>query len=84
MARVTLVGVDATMRTVCAMTGFLENTENEANVTHTAWENTYGSLLDNNVLNDNILRFDALRISVRLGVVQETEDELDRLLRPAT
>ena len=45
---------------------------------------TYGGLLDNNVLDDNILQFDALRISVRLGVLQETEDELDGLLGPAT
>ena len=84
MAWVTLVRVDTTVSTVCATTGFLENTENEANVTHTAWENTYGSLLDNNALDEEVLELDVFRIRVRLSVLEETENKLHGLLRPAT
>ena len=45
---------------------------------------TYGSLLDNNVLDEEVLELKVFRVRVRLGILQEAEDELDGLLRPAT
>ena len=45
---------------------------------------TYGSLLDDNVLDEEVLELKVFRVRVRLGILQEAEDELDGLLRPAT
>ena len=45
---------------------------------------TYGGLLDNDVPDDEVLNIEALGVGVRLGVLQEASDELDRLLGPAT
>ena len=45
---------------------------------------TYGSLLDDNVLDEEVLELKIFRVRVRLGILQETKDELDGLLRPAT
>ena len=45
---------------------------------------TYGGLLDNNVLDVEVLELKVFRVRVRLGVLQEAEDELDGLLGPAT
>lgn len=43
-----------------------------------------GSLLNDNVLDDQLLDIKVLSLSVGLGVLEETEDELDRLLGPST
>ena len=45
---------------------------------------TYGSLLDDNVLDEEVLELKVFRVRVRLGILQAAEDELDGLLRPAT
>lgn len=45
---------------------------------------TYRCLLDDNVLDDQVLEVKVLRIGVRLGVLQEAEHELERLLGPST
>lgn len=45
---------------------------------------THGGLLDDNVLDGKVLQLKVLGISVRLGVLQETSDELDALLGPPT
>ena len=45
---------------------------------------TYGSLLDDNVLDEEVLELKVFRVRVRLGILQEAEDELDGFLRPAT
>ena len=44
---------------------------------------TYGCLLDDNVLDEEVLEIKVFRVRVRLGVLEEAEDELDRLLGPA-
>lgn len=43
-----------------------------------------GGLLDDDVLDDELVRSEVLGLGVRLGVLEETEDELDRLDGPAT
>ena len=45
---------------------------------------TYGSLLDDNVLDEEVLKLKVFRVGVRLGILQEAEDELDGLLGPTT
>lgn len=45
---------------------------------------TYGSLLDTNVPDDKFLNIQVLSIGIRLGVLQQTGDELDGLFGPAT
>ena len=45
---------------------------------------TYGRLLNDDVFDVKVLNFKALRVGVRLGVLEEAGDELDRLFRPAT
>ena len=45
---------------------------------------TYGSLLDDNVLDEEVLELKVFRVRVRLGVLQQASDELDGLFRPAT
>ena len=45
---------------------------------------TYGGLLDNNVLDVEVLELKVFRVRVRLGVLEETENELDGLLGPTT
>ena len=44
---------------------------------------TYGSLLDDDVLDEEVLEIKVFRVRVRLGVLEETEDELNGLLGPA-
>lgn len=43
-----------------------------------------GGLLDDNVLDEQVLRGKVLGVGVGLGVLEETENELDRLDGPAT
>lgn len=43
-----------------------------------------GGLLNDNVLDDQLLDVEVLGIGVGLGVLEETENELDRLLGPST
>lgn len=43
-----------------------------------------GGLLNNNVLDDQLLDIEVLSVGVGLGVLEETEDELDGLLGPST
>lgn len=43
-----------------------------------------GCLLNDDVFDDEVALLDVLCLCVRLGVLQQAEDELDRLLRPAT
>ena len=45
---------------------------------------TYGSLLNDDALDVQILEVNVLRVRVRLGVLEEASDELDGLLGPAT
>lgn len=45
---------------------------------------TYRRLLYDNVLDDEVLDIKVFRVRVRLGVLQEAEDELNGLLGPAT
>ena len=45
---------------------------------------TYGSLLNNNALDVQVLNVQVLRVRVRLSVLQKASDELDGLLGPAT
>lgn len=45
---------------------------------------TYRRLLYDNVLDDEVLDIKVFRVRVRLGVLQEAEDELDGLLGPTT
>lgn len=42
------------------------------------------SLVDNNVLDEQVLNGKVLGIGVGLGVLQQTEDELNRLGGPST
>ena len=84
MTRVTLVRVDATMRTVRATAGFLDTREHNQWNLHLRDDGTYGSLLHDNVLDVEILELEVFRIGVRLGILEETEDELDGLLGPTT
>ena len=84
MTRVTLVRVDATMRTVRATAGFLDTCEhNQWNLRHRD-DGTYGSLLHDNVLDVEVLELKVFRVRVRLRVLQEAENELDGLLGPTT
>ena len=41
-------------------------------------------MLDDDVLDEKVLEIKVFRVRVRLGVLEETEDELDGLLGPAT
>lgn len=43
-----------------------------------------GSLLNDNVLDDQLFNVEVLGIGVGLGVLEKTENELDRLLGPST
>jgi hypothetical protein len=45
---------------------------------------TYGSLLHNNVLDQQLVLLQVLGLSVGLGVLEEVEDESNRLLGPST
>ena len=44
----------------------------------------FGSLLDDDVFNEEVLEGERFCVGVRFGVLQETGDELDGLLGPAT
>jgi hypothetical protein len=41
-------------------------------------------LLDHDILDIEVLKLEVLRVRIRLGVLQEAEEEADGLLRPAT
>ena len=43
-----------------------------------------GGLLDDNVLDDQVLNSDVLGLGVGLGVLEQSEDESDRLLGPSS
>ena len=43
-----------------------------------------GSLLNDNVLDDQVLNSDVLGLGVGLGVLEQSEDESDRLLGPSS
>lgn len=45
---------------------------------------SFGSLLDDNVLDEEIFYIDVFGISVRFGVLEQACDEFHRLLGPAT
>lgn len=73
------------MGTVRPSTGFLtENGKSAAVCGDNRNCVTYGCLLDDYVLNVQVLEFEALGISVSLSVLQQSEDEFDRFLRPTT
>lgn len=54
------------------------------NLTFTKYKSTHGCLLNDDALDEEILKLQVLCVRVRLGVLQETSDELHRLLGPAT
>ncbi len=82
MARMALVGVNATVCAVGAAAGFLLRIRN------IRWwctqTETYRGLIDNNVLDRKILNIDVFGIGVRLGVLQEAEEEFNGLFGPTT
>jgi len=45
---------------------------------------THGSLLHNNVLDNQLVLLQVLGLGVRLGVLQQVEDESNRLLGPTS
>ena len=62
---------------------FCTHEHNELNLQFKV-DGTYGSLLDDDVLDVKVLELKVFRIGVRLGILEETEDELDGLLGPTT
>lgn len=82
VARVALVGVNATVGAVGAAAGFLLRIRTKRwRCTQTE---TYRGLVNNNVLNRKILNIDVFGIGIRLGVLQEAEEEFDGLFGPTT
>jgi hypothetical protein len=81
---VTLVGVDATVCTVRATTSFLGKSCVQKLGIGQGHGETYGCLLDDYVFYDQFFKFQALCISIGLGILQEAGDELDGFLGPAT
>lgn len=45
---------------------------------------TYGSLLDADVLDVQVIQFKVFSVRIRFCVLEETQNELNRLLGPAT
>ena len=85
MAWVALVGVDTTVSTVCAAAGFLWKQRGKLHI-FSFHDNaaTHGSLLNDDALDVEVLKLQVLGIRVRLSVFEETGNEFNRLLRPAT
>lgn len=85
VAGVALVWVDATVRTIGAAAGFLKDSKDVGRRYNAlAGRRTYGSLLHDDILDDQVLQVKTLGIRVGLGVLQEAKEKLDRLLRPPT
>jgi hypothetical protein len=80
-----LVGINAAVGSVRPSAGFLTDSGKSANLTPRliGIQSTYGSLLDHDVFDVQLLEFETLRVGVGLSVLQQPKDKPDRFLRPA-
>ena len=80
MARVALVRVDTTVSTVCPAAGFLVGIRGK----QSRGVQTHGGLLYNDGLDAEVVQLNVFRVGIRLGVLQQAENEFNRLFRPPT
>lgn len=85
VAWVSLIGINAPVGPIRPPTSFLTENRKSVNSNRRPIEtqSTYRSLLNDNILDVQLLGVETLRVSICLGILQQSKNEFDRFLGPS-